>query len=68
MALNCCEATLYYLVNFVFFFITIWAGIYKVEPMQATIFKVFGKVTEVQHEQGIHWVAPICVKRERVSL
>ena len=43
-ALSFCEKCLYYSVNMLFFFITIFTGIYKIEPMQASIFTVFGKV------------------------
>jgi len=66
------EMCLYYTFNVLFSLCTAclsWCcGIYVVDPMQAVIITVFGKILRVEMEPGVHWMAPLMLEKHVVNL
>jgi len=66
------EMCLYWSLNLLFSLCTAcfsWCcGIYVVNPMNAVIITVFGKILRVEMEPAIHWMAPLMLEKHTVSL
>lgn len=68
------ETCLYYFCNgfFGLLFCPLWIfccfGAFVLQPMQAKILMVYGKVVGVKNTAGCHWVPPCLVDKEHVDL
>jgi regulator of protease activity HflC (stomatin/prohibitin superfamily) len=66
------ELCTFYLFNCLFALCTAclsWCcGIYVVNPMQAVIITVFGKILRVEMVPGVHWMPPLMVEKHFVNL